>query len=119
MAVVFVTAGAVATYILHHYLKTGPVLAAGIVGTLASFIPAIDKKSEVCSLAPTAIYCGCFVGMSNRNVAPDFLFIVFAGVAAGIFMVISKGVFRDMGGKLGTIAFGGVAFASFIIFMLF
>ncbi|WP_051413451.1 hypothetical protein [Zhouia amylolytica] len=119
IAIVFVTLGAISTYTVTHYLKTGPVLAAGIIGTMASFIPTINRDSRLFKLAPASIYCGCFVGMSHQDVAPNYSFIIIAGVITGLFMVISKGVFHGFGGKLGTIAFGGVAFTSFLLFLLY
>ncbi|MEH0158529.1 hypothetical protein V6R21_31055 [Limibacter armeniacum] len=117
--IVFVMLGASASYCLNVEAHLGPVLAAGIVGVFASFIPSFSKKSEFLKQVPPALYCGAFVGMSQEKVAHDHTFIIIASFVSGMLLVHSKNVFNGFGGKLGTIAFGGVTVTSLFLFFLF
>ena len=103
--VIWVPLGALICYLLNVYTDLGSVLSAGIVGTLASFIPVLNKESLYLSKLPAAIYCGVFVGMSSIDVSPSITFVIIAGVIAGIVYLLSKNLFVGLGGKLGTIAF--------------
>lgn len=115
---IWVPVGAVSTYILNIHLELGPVLAASIIGVLASFIPEFYKKSVYLKQLPVALYCGAFVGMCGSNVAHSFWFVLIAGLVTAVFLVVSKSLFNGIGGKLGTLAFGGVALTSFLYFLL-
>jgi len=116
--VAFVVLGGVLTYSIQFYWSPGPVFAAAMVGTIASFLPSLNKKSSLLQLAPTAIYCGCFVGMSHKSIAPDYVFIGVAGILSGLVLVMTKNVFQGVSGKLGSIAFGGVTLAAFVMYIL-
>ncbi|QCR23424.1 hypothetical protein [Pontibacter sp. SGAir0037] len=116
-AVVFVVLGAVLTFYLNVTIQLGPVIAAGTTGTIASFIPELNRKSVLLREVPASAYCGAFVGMSSPSIAGNIVFILFASFVAGLLLVFSKNIFRGFGGKLGTIAFGGVAVAYIIIFL--
>lgn len=97
--------GTFATFYLSVGLGLGPVVAAGLVGIVASvFLPKRDVP----------IYCGAFVGMSCRTAFRCYPCLVIAGVIAGIVFVASKDVFNGFGGKLGTIAFFGAVCAIFL-----
>ncbi|MGB1205196.1 MAG: hypothetical protein ACPG5B_06090 [Chitinophagales bacterium] len=111
---IWIPIGAIACYILNIYGNLGSVLAAGIVGTLASFLPTISKESAYLKKLPATIYCGTFVGMSSVAVVPSISFAMAAGILAGVLFMLSKNLFLGIGGKLGTIAFGGVAMVSLI-----
>ncbi|MEN7548088.1 hypothetical protein AAG747_09210 [Rapidithrix thailandica] len=117
--VLLVALGAAISYYFNIQLGLGPVLSVGLIGTVASFVPKINKKSERLQLVPGSIYCGSFIGMTKPSIATDWHFVLLAGTLAGILLVFSKGVFHGMGGKLGTIAFGGVALASLFLFLFF
>jgi hypothetical protein len=114
----WIPAGAFITFYLNHFLKFGPVLSAAIVGSLASFIPLIRKKSHYLQQVPAAIYCGAFIGMSSAGVAPNFLFITTASIFTAALLIVSKNLFAGVGGKLGTLAFAGVVITSFIFFLI-
>lgn len=118
-AVLFVVLGAIATHYLNVHVALGPVIAAAAVGTVASFVPALNKEARLLQEVPAAAYCGAFVGMSSQNVAGNFPFILFASLVAGMLLVFSKNIFRGFGGKLGTVAFGGVAVAYLMFFLFF
>ncbi len=115
--VIWVPVGAVMCYVLNVYGGLGSVLSAGITGTLASFLPTINKQSARLEKLPAAIYCGAFVGMSSTVVTPSIGFVVAAGILAGIFFMLSKNMFLGIGGKLGTIAFGSVVIVSLIYWL--
>jgi hypothetical protein len=66
------------------------VISAGIIGTLASFLPSINKESYYLKQLPAAIYCGVFVGMSSVAIIPSIVLVVAAGILAGYFYVIKK-----------------------------
>jgi len=117
--ILFAVIGAVITFYLNTQLKLGPIISASLVGFLGSFSPLINKKSEILKELPAAMYCGSFVGMTSLQVAPDIEFILFAGFIAGTILMLSKNIFNGFGGKLGTVAFGGVAITSVIIYILF
>ncbi len=106
--VVWVPVGAVICYLLNIHYGLGSVLAAGIVGTIASFLPLINKKSIYLKQVPTSIYCGAFVGMSSTEISTSVGFVMIAAMVAGVFLLLSKNLFIGVGGKLGTMAFLGV-----------
>jgi hypothetical protein len=119
--ILYVSLGAIAAYALNLYVGLGPVIAAALTGTIASYIPLILKNKNVFLLKeiPAAVYCGSFVGMTAPNVAPGLSFIIFAGFIAGVLLIISKNIFNGFGGKLGTVAFGGVALTSYLLYLIF
>ncbi|WP_379663826.1 hypothetical protein [Pseudopedobacter beijingensis] len=115
---VWVPVGAVFSYYLNHTMGLGPVLAASVVGAIASFIPNMNTNSAYLKKLPPAVYCGAFIGMSNTQIANGFTFILTASFFTAVFLVISKSVLNGIGGKLGTLAFLGVALTYFLIFLL-
>ncbi len=115
--IVWLILGALACYALNVTCGLGSVLAASIVGTVASFIPSVKRDSNYLKKLPAPIYCGAFVGMSSTIVAPSFLFVFFAASIAGLLFILSQHVFVGVGGKLGTIAFGGVVLSSFLAWL--
>ncbi|MBM3200339.1 hypothetical protein FJZ53_05355 [Candidatus Woesearchaeota archaeon] len=89
----------------------GPVIAAGIVGLLGSYLKTYDLANP--------IYCGAFVGMSSAQVAfSSFWFMGIAGLTAGLIFILSHEVYNQTGGTLGAIAFSSVTIARKIIMML-
>lgn len=112
---IWVPIGAIVCYLLNIYTDLGSVLSAGIIGTLASFLPSINnKQSDYLRKVPDAIYCGVFVGMSSIEITPSIRLIIAAGILSGIFFILSKNLFVGIGGKLGSIAFGGVVLINLI-----
>ncbi|MBU2996414.1 hypothetical protein KO500_08205 [Cellulophaga baltica] len=106
--VIWAPIGALLCFFINVYTDLGFVIAAGIVGTLASLIPLINNQSIYLQKIPVAIYCGVFVGMSSQQITPSFSFVLMAGILAGAFLSFSKNIFIGIGGKLGTMAFLGV-----------
>jgi len=93
------------------------VLAAGIVGFTSSLLPFINRNSDVLRELPVAIYCGAFAGMTAPFIANGYSFIISAGLISGLILIFSKDTLHGHGGKLGTIAFGGVSAVSLILFL--
>ena len=118
LTVAFVFFGAITTYVLSVTFGLNNVLAAGLVGLVISFVPNFFKKNTFIQGVPTAVYCGAFVGMSNVSVAPDYIFITMASAITGLLLIGTKDTFHGVGGKLGTLAFGGVALTFFITFLI-
>ncbi|MBW3003342.1 hypothetical protein KY328_00660 [Candidatus Woesearchaeota archaeon] len=104
--------GAVATFYLNVNLGLGPVIAAGVVGVAAVYI---CKLSRCVKDLPPPAYMGAFVGMSAPFVLSNLWFVGLAGLIAGVVYAISHDVYTGMGGKLGTMAFIGVAIAVFVL----
>ena len=118
LVALWIPVGAMASFYLNHFLKLGPVISAGIVGSVASFVPNLKKQSHYLQQLPTALYCGAFIGMSSVGVAPNFLFILTSSFFTAILLVLSKNLFSGLGGKLGTLAFAGVVITSFLYFLI-
>ena len=114
LTIAFVFFGAIITYVLHTSFGLSNVLSAALVGLVFSFIPNVFKQNVFMQGVPTAIYCGAFVGMTNMNMASDYIFITLASAITGFLLVSTKDAFHGVGGKLGTLAFGGVVLAFFI-----
>ncbi|WP_246130292.1 hypothetical protein [Bizionia saleffrena] len=117
-AIIYVFIGAISTYFLHTSLSLSTVLSASIVGLTVSFLPSILKNDTVVKSIPASIYCGTFVGMTSTTLAAGYLFIVLASGITGLLLVSANGVFHNIGGKLGTLAFGGVLVVFLITFLL-
>ena len=110
--------GAGITYWLNIQFDMGTVLAAGITGFTASLLPYLNRESNLLRSLPAPVYCGAFAGMTTPLVANGYFFILSAGLISGIILVMAKSSLHGFGGKLGTIAFGGVALVSFLIYMI-
>ncbi|WP_146167236.1 hypothetical protein [Christiangramia gaetbulicola] len=119
LLVVLTIIGAVITYWLNLEFGLGIVLSAGITGLLSSFIPFINRRSDILRELPAAIYCGAFAGMTAPFIAKGYIFIFFAGLFTGHILIISKSTLHGFGGKLGTVAFGGVSLMSLILYLFF
>ena len=115
---VWVPVGAVVCYFLNTQAALGNVIAAGITGTVGSYLPSLFKKSLYIKKIPFAVYCGAFVGMSSPEIVPGFGFVLCAGVVAGGLLVLSKSLFLGVGGKLGLLAFSGVVTTAALFYLL-
>lgn len=114
--ILFVILGALSTFMINLKLETGPVVAAAFIGTIASFTPTVfrNKSKKIIKDIPSAIYSGTFVGMTSVSISASYWFIIISGFIAGLLFVLATNTFVGVGGKLGTIAFGGVA----VVFIL-
>lgn len=112
----WVPIGAICSYYLNQVLQLGPVLAAALIGTIASFLPNLRPRSVYLQKLPVAIYCGAFVGMSSPKIAAGPGFILAASMFTAIFLIVSKSIMQGVGGKLGTLAFLGVTITYFLLY---
>lgn len=101
------------TYYLSIELSLGPVIAAGTIGFLASYLP-VFFKSRTAAAMPAPIYCATFVGMCGTYLTESYLFIAFAGLSASVLYLMSRDGFNGIGGKYGSLAFGGIALVALI-----
>ncbi|MDP2907860.1 MAG: hypothetical protein Q8O03_08025 [Nanoarchaeota archaeon] len=92
------------------YGLLGPVVAAGFIGFIGSFL-------KGCKLA-NPVYCGAFVGMSSAAAFPNFWWVSLAGLIAGFVFILSHEIYNQTGGTLGTIAFSGVSITKKMIMAL-
>ncbi|NVK66332.1 MAG: hypothetical protein HWE22_17195 [Flavobacteriales bacterium] len=106
------------TYYISVDLRLGPVIASAAIGLAASYLPNLvelfRKRSNIVNTLPAAIYCGTFAGMSSSFVAPDYFVVSYIGLATGAIYMLTRQALNGVGGKLGTIAFGGVFIVSLI-----
>lgn len=112
-----ITLAAVLTYYVSDALHVGPVIASAGIGFIASYFNRIFRSDFLKSL-PAPIYCGTFVGMCSSFLTEDYFFIAYAGLVAGLIYIITRDALDGIGGKLGSIAFGGVVIVSFIFSLL-
>lgn len=108
---------AVFTFYVSTELELGSVIASTGIGFLASFFPQLFTSDFLKSL-PYPIYCGTFVGMCSSFLTENYFFIAYAGLIAGVIYLLTRDALNGIGGKLGTIAFGGVVIVSFIFSLL-
>jgi hypothetical protein len=102
---------AVLTFYLNNSGLKAP-LAAGIVGLLLGVISNIDKKLYDIQFPG---YCGAFIGMSSTLIDFIYTHIIVASIISGLLFGFSRDIFTGFGGKLGTIAFFGVAVAYYLL----
>lgn len=112
--VIWVPISALLCHTINIYLGLGSVLAAGIIGVIASLIPKFNSQSNYLKQLPSVIYCGAFVGMSGAQITPSISFVIAAGSITTLLYMVSKNLFLGIGGKLGALAFAGVIIVSLI-----
>jgi hypothetical protein len=87
-------------FILNLYFDFGSVISAGIIGTLASFLPSINKESYYLKQLPAA-----FMWCIRRYVERSNYTFYCSGRRrwnfSGLVFMLSKNLFVGMGGKLG------------------
>lgn len=109
--IVMLITPAVLTFYLNNSGLKAP-LAAGIVGLLLGVISNIDKKLYDIQFPG---YCGAFIGMSSTLIDFIYTHIIVASIISGLLFGFSRDIFTGFGGKLGTIAFFGVAVAYYLL----
>ena len=104
-SVISASMGGVCCYILSR--ETGPILACGVVGLLASFLTHLFKDKKYHEL-PYSTYCGCFVGMSAHAIIPDAITVSILAGFSGLLFATTKRSLEGVGGRLGIISFASV-----------
>ena len=112
-----VISGALLTYYMSIDLKLGPVLAAGISGLIGVYLPCVFRYDWLKPI-PAPFYCGAFVGMCSPFIVTGYSYLLLAGAFSGVIYLLIIDHFNGVGGKLGSIAFGGVALVSLISYLL-
>jgi hypothetical protein len=110
-SVISASIGGVCCYGLSQ--QTGPILACGIVGLLASFLTQVFKDKKYHEL-PYSTYCGCFVGMSAHAILPDMITVSILAGFSGFLFAMTKRSLEGVGGRLGSISFASVVCYLFI-----
>jgi hypothetical protein len=105
--VVHVTLGAVAVQLAIRTAGITAVQAAAFVGVLAWLSERLKLLSQ--RVRSASLYCGAFAGMTSSQVLPGLGWLTLAGILAGILYSLAKHFWVGIGGKLGTMAFGGTA----------
>jgi len=104
-SVISASMGGVCCYALSQV--TGPILACGMVGLLASFLRHLFKDKRYHEL-PYSTYCGCFVGMSAHSILPDTITVSILAGFSGLLFATTKRSLEGVGGRLGSISFASV-----------
>lgn len=112
-----VITGALLTYYMSVDLKLGSVLAAGISGLIGVYLPCVFRYAWLRPI-PAPFYCGAFVGMCSPFIVTGYPYLLLAGAFSGVIYLLLTDHFNGVGGKLGSIAFGGVALVSLISYLL-
>lgn len=99
--------GCILCFLGHEYLSISSVTSSALIGLLGSFVTSKDK-SEI-NLCPAAIYSGSFAGMCSSEIISNHLELFIVSLLGGILYLGLDGLFKGIGGKLGTVAFCSVA----------
>jgi hypothetical protein len=88
------------------------VLAAALVGIAAGTLPKVFPAIPAATMIP--LYVGAFAGMTSPVVLLGPQWLIIAGILTGCVWSIARDAWHGIGGKMGTIAFAGVAVTSII-----
>ncbi len=118
LEIMLVAIGALLTYFLSVQVELGPVIAAGLIGLISSFLPSINPKNQNLKRSPFAVYCGAFVGMSSGLIFDSYFLVLFSGLMTGVIYIFANNSLSGIGGKHGSIAFSGVLLTDIIFHAL-
>lgn len=102
---VFAFLGVILTYFISHQLTISPVISSSAVG-LMGFL--LIKKYSV------AIYCGSFAGMVS-SLMFGYAEVGLIALICGFLFILSKPIYKGIGGKLGATAFISTMLVAFIL----
>ncbi len=100
--IISVVAG-MATYIVSHILKRGPVIASAII-TLVSGLILPYFFSTMGVILATAAACSSYAGMISLENALNLLEMAVISLMSGILFIVTMSAYPGIGGRLGTIA---------------
>ena len=89
-----------------------PVFCVAVVGTVGGL--AVRKIAGATDYHGGPIYCGTFVGMTSEMVLPNIWWVAGAGLLAGVLWSMSREAWVGIGGKMGTVALGGVLLTNLV-----
>ena len=99
--------GAVGTFLLHHRMSLGPVIASSLVG-LVSVISLPLLFQDIGLMLAVITFCASFAGMASRIRFPSYWEIGIGGLLCGLLFIFTAPHLGGAGGKLGTIAFASL-----------
>ena len=112
--VLFTLIGTLATFYLRQVFGFSIVISAALVGFIASYLPSLFRKTLIIQSIPVSMYCGAFAGMSSALISSSWVFMIMAGTLTGLILISTKHIMNGYGGKLGTVAFGGVILTTYL-----
>ncbi len=87
-------------------------LAAALVGLLAGALPFLTTRISAGTAG--ALYVGAFAGMTSPVVLLGPQWLIVSGLLTGIWWSIARDAWAGIGGRMGTVAFAGVAMTSLL-----
>jgi hypothetical protein len=88
------------------------VFSAAVLGTLAALLPRLVKQISDADVLP--VYVGAMAGMTSPVVLLGPAWLILAGLLTGCLWCIVREAWIGVGGKIGTIAFAGVALTALV-----
>ena len=102
--------------LLGRTLGLSAVFAAAVVGVMAGLLPRVTSRVTNSDTAP--LYVGAFAGMTSPVVLMGPEWLILSGVIAGCLWSVVSEAWVGVGGKMGTVAFAGVALTAGIATLL-
>ena len=97
-------------------LGLSSVFAAAVVGVIAGLLPRVTSRVKNADTAP--LYVGAFAGMTSPVVLMGPEWLILSGVITGCLWSVVREAWVGVGGKMGTVAFAGVALTAGIATLL-
>lgn len=116
LLILYFVIGALLTYWINRYNKTGPVLASAGVGLLVGLLLPQIHPIQGMNYAVSG-FCGSFVGMTNQVRLKQEHRLIFPALLGAFIYGASQINFVGLGGKLGTTALAAVVGWSGLIFL--
>ena len=115
-AVLFTVAATLLVAVLDRSVGMSAVFAAALVGVIAGLLPRVIPLMKASDSA--CLYVGAFAGMTSPVVVMGPGWLILVGVLAGCIWSLVRDAWVGVGGKMGTMAFAGVAITTGIATML-
>ncbi len=93
-------------------LGLSAVFSAAVLGTIAGLLPRVFRRVSDADVIP--VYVGAMAGMTSPVVLLGPAWLVLAGLLTGCLWCIVREAWIGVGGKIGTIAFAGVALTALV-----
>jgi hypothetical protein len=104
LIVLYMSIGAVVTYIIHHKSRLSAVESSAVIGLLAGLLlPMLYGASG--NFLAVVMFCGSFIGMSSNDRLANLSHVVGSAAISAVFFIYTQNIFVGLGGKLGAIAF--------------
>lgn len=93
-------------------LGLSAVFSAALLGTIAGLLPRLVRRISEADVIP--VYVGAMAGMTSPVVLLGPAWLILAGLLTGCLWCIVREAWIGVGGKIGTIAFAGVALTALV-----